>query len=521
VCSSDLHIDKVIQKKGKKMKEEEVKELESIKAQADSYTQEEIGKILKDLKVKAPDTGNELSDPVPFNLMFSTQIGPSSSSKGYFRPETAQSIFVNFKRLLEFNNGRMPFAAAQIGLGFRNEISPRAGLLRVREFTMAEIEHFCDPENKDYPKFVLVKDECLPLFSKEKQMALEDPIKDMTIGDAVEQGIVSNQTLAYYMCRTYKFFQLLGIPTTAMRFRQHLNNEMAHYACDCWDLEVETSYGWIEIVGHADRACYDLDCHSLATKTELLGSRPLKEPIEVSSTFILPDKKKLGKSLKKDCKLLCEYLDGLNEEQKQQIHKQHEEAESEYVIDIGSKQITVQKDAIAIKIDTKMTQEEKFAPHVIEPSFGIGRTVYCIFEHCFRKRPDDEKRTYFEFPAMIAPVKTSILPLVSNNEELAKHVFELKSRLNKEGVSSKIDDSSQTIGRRYARTDECGIPFAITVDNDTLKDNTVTLREIHSMKQVRIPIDALSDTILSLSKGLVTWEDCQAKYPNFVAGEEE
>jgi glycyl-tRNA synthetase len=96
---------------------------------------------LKELKVKAPDSGNELSDPSPFNLMFSSQIGPSSGSKGYFRPETAQGIFVNFKRLLEFNNGKMPFAAAQIGLGFRNEISPRAGLLRVREFQMAEIEH--------------------------------------------------------------------------------------------------------------------------------------------------------------------------------------------------------------------------------------------------------------------------------------------------------------------------------------------------------------------------------------------
>lgn len=124
------------------MKEEEIKKLELIQAQADSYSQEEIAAILQDLKVKAPDTGNQLSHPEPFNLMFSTQIGPSGSSKGYFRPETAQGIFVNFKRLLEFNNGRLPFAAAQIGLGFRNEISPRAGLLRVREFTMAEIEHF-------------------------------------------------------------------------------------------------------------------------------------------------------------------------------------------------------------------------------------------------------------------------------------------------------------------------------------------------------------------------------------------
>jgi glycyl-tRNA synthetase len=515
------HIEKVIAKKGKKMKEEEIKHLELIRAQADTYSQEEIGQILKDLKVKAPDTGNDLSEPLPFNLMFSTQIGPSSSSKGYFRPETAQGIFVNFKRLLESNNGRMPFAAAQIGLGFRNEIAPRAGLLRVREFTMAEIEHFCDPLDKTHRKFFMVKDDKLPLFSCEKQLSIEEPIKDMTIGEAVEQGIVNNETLGYYMSRTYRFFQICGIPKEAIRFRQHLKTEMAHYATDCWDCEIETSYGWIEIAGHADRSCYDLEVHSKATNTELLGSKPLAVPMEVSRTLILPDKKKLGKELKKDCKLLCDYLDNLTEEQKQDFHTRYNSEEGNMEINIGEKTVQVSKDSISIKIETKMAVEEKFAPHVIEPSFGIGRVIYCIFEHCFRKRPDDEKRTYFEFPVMIAPVKTSILPLISNNEEIARHVYELKSLLNKEGVSSKIDDSSQTIGRRYARTDECGIPFATTVDNDTLKDNTVTLREIHSTKQVRIPVADLALVILNLSKGIITWQDCQEKYPNFDAEKEE
>jgi len=219
--------------------------------------------------------------------------------------------------------------------------------------------------------------------------------------------------------------------------------------------------------------------------------------------------------------LLCDYLDGLDEDERQSIHKQYDEADTEFEIDVGSKKITVPKDSIEVKIDTKMSMEEKFAPHVIEPAFGIGRAIYCIFEHCFRKRPDSETRTYFAFPAMIAPVKTSILPLVSNSDELLKHVYELKTRLNKEGVSSKVDDSSQTIGRRYARTDECGIPFAITVDNDTLADNTVTLREIHTTKQVRIPIDDLSEVILTLSKGMLTWESIQEKYPNFETEKEE
>jgi glycyl-tRNA synthetase len=99
-----------------------------------------------------------LTKAEPFNLMFGTMIGPTGQMKGYLRPETAQGIFINFRRLLEYNNGRMPFAAAQIGLGFRNEIAPRQGLLRVREFTMAEIEHFCDPNDKSHPKFKSMAD---------------------------------------------------------------------------------------------------------------------------------------------------------------------------------------------------------------------------------------------------------------------------------------------------------------------------------------------------------------------------
>ncbi|CAI2360982.1 unnamed protein product [Moneuplotes crassus] len=509
------HIDKVLQKRGTKMEEEEVERLQKIRAQADSFDRNEIAEILKELKVKAPDTGNPISDPVPFNLMFSTQIGPSGSSKGYFRPETAQSIFVNFKRLLEFNNGRLPFASAQIGLGFRNEISPRAGLLRVREFTMAEIEHFCDPLNKNHHKFSLVKDKTLPLLSKERQLILEDPTTDLTVGEAVEQGIINNQTLAYFMTRTFLFFEKCGIPRSAIRFRQHLDTEMAHYASDCWDAEIETSYGWIEIVGHADRSCYDLESHSKHTNTELLGSRLLESPIEVSTTYILPDKRKLGRALKSDCKLLCDYLDSLSEEQKQIIHKQYDQAENEFEIDIGSKKITVSKDTIEIKIDKKMSMEEKFAPHVIEPSFGIGRLCHCIFEHCYHKREQDEARKYFKFPITIAPIKVSILPLISNCEEHNTFVLKLKSDLNSLGISSKIDESSQTIGRRYSRADECGIPFAITIDNETVIESVVTLREIQSTSQVSIPISKVVDTVKDLCEGRLSWENIIDTYPSF------
>lgn len=140
--------------------------------------------VITRFNFKSPITGNDLTEPIAFNLMFPTQIGPTGDFKAFLRPETAQGIFVNFKRLLEFNQGKLPFAAAQIGLGFRNEISPRQGLIRVREFTMCEIEHFVDPEDKSLAKFAKVADQKLVLFSACNQLD-GAPAQEVAIGEAV------------------------------------------------------------------------------------------------------------------------------------------------------------------------------------------------------------------------------------------------------------------------------------------------------------------------------------------------
>ena len=208
----------------------------------DGMTKDEMATVMKKFDMKAPLTNNPLSEPIEFNLMFSTHIGPSGAVKGFLRPETAQGIFVNFKRLLEFNQGRLPFAAAQIGNSFRNEISPRSGLIRVREFTMAEIEHFCDPVDKSHPKFSGVADTKMTLYSACNQMGGE-AAKMISIGDAVASGMVANQTLGYFMARIQAFLLKMGVDSDRLRFRQHMANEMAHYACDCWDAELLTSYG--------------------------------------------------------------------------------------------------------------------------------------------------------------------------------------------------------------------------------------------------------------------------------------
>ena len=231
----------------------------------------------------------------------------------YLRPETAQGHFLNFNRLLEFNNGRIPFASAQIGRSFRNEISPRAGLLRVREFTMAEIEHYVDPEDKRHEHFHDVRDVVLSLLDRDTQYAGSTVPQKLSIGDAVEKGIVANETLGYFLVRIYQFLIKIGINPTRLRFRQHMSNEMAHYATDCWDAEIHNSYGWIECVGCADRAAYDLSVHSAKTGQPLLVRQALKEPIVTEKETPEFNKKVIGKTFGKDAAAILKTVESLDE----------------------------------------------------------------------------------------------------------------------------------------------------------------------------------------------------------------
>ncbi len=197
--------------------------------------------------------------------MFKSSIGPSAAAPVYLRPETAQGRFLNFKKLLEYNQGAMPFASASIGKSYRNEISPRSGLLRVREFLMAEVEHYVNPKKKSHARFSEASGTELPLLDREIQAAGKTTPKAMTVEQAVKWGIINNETLGYFLGRIMLFLVRIGVDPTKIRFRQHLSNEMAHYACDCWDAELLTSYSWIECVGCADRSAFDLTVHSKYT----------------------------------------------------------------------------------------------------------------------------------------------------------------------------------------------------------------------------------------------------------------
>ncbi|XP_052452383.1 glycine--tRNA ligase [Carassius gibelio] len=506
------HLQKLMS--DKKCSAEKKTEMEGVITQMDNYTQQELADLFVQYNVKSPITGNDLTPPISFNLMFQTSIGPGGNMQGYLRPETAQGIFLNFKRLLEFNQGKLPFAAAQIGNSFRNEISPRSGLIRVREFTMAEIEHFVDPNEKVHFKFSNVADLEIMLYSSKAQTSGQSA-QIMRLGDAVEQGIINNSVLGYFIGRIYLYLIKVGVAKDKLRFRQHMDNEMAHYACDCWDAETKTSYGWIEIVGCADRSCYDLLCHARATKVPLVAEKPLKEPKIVNVVQFEANKGAIGKAYKKDAKLAMEYLAICDEcyitEQEKLLNDN-----GEFTIETEGKTFKLTKDMVNVKRFQKTLHVEEVVPNVIEPSFGIGRIMYSIFEHTFRIREGDEQRTYFSFPATVAPYKCSVLPL-SQNQEFTPFVRELSEALTRNGVSHKVDDSSGSIGRRYARTDEIGVAFGITIDFDTVNKtpHTATLRDRDSMRQIRAEVSELPEIVRDLANGAITWAEVESKYPIF------
>jgi len=500
----------------KKTSAETKAECEDIVIKLDGMTKDEMAAVLKKFDIQSPLTNNPLTEPIEFNLMFQTHIGPSGAVRGFLRPETAQGIFVNFKRLLEFNQGKLPFAAAQIGNAFRNEISPRSGLIRVREFTMAEIEHFCDPADKSHPKFSGVTETVMTLYSACNQMNGE-PARQVKIGEAVAGGTVANQTLGYFLTRIHNFLLKMGVDGGRLRFRQHMANEMAHYATDCWDAEILTSYGWVECVGCADRSAFDLTQHSQATGVKLTAEKRLPQPVTRDITEVVPNKGALGKAFKKEAKEVTELLSKLSLEEITKLET--DLAGGDASLDLNGKSVTITKDMVIVKKHQKTFHVEEFIPSVVEPSFGVGRVMYAIFEHNFKVREGDEARSYFTMPPVIAPLKCSVLPL-SNNPDFTPLVTKLSQDLVSNDVSHKVDDSSGSIGKRYARTDEIAIPFGITVDFDSLKEpHSVTLRERDTTSQVRIGVDVVAETVRKLSIGRCSWDDVLQKFPKFEAQE--
>ena len=242
----------------------------------------------------------------------------------------------------------MPFASASIGKSFRNEISPRSGLLRVREFLMAEIEHYVDPLDKKHRRFPEVANKVsLRFLPRAVQVEGKTTTVEKTIGEAVEEGMVDNETLGYFLARIHLFLKELGTDPEKVRFRQHMPNEMAHYAADCWDAELLTSYGWMECVGCADRSAYDLTVHSNKTGRKLVV-REILEPPKVWKEWDMDvDKKWLGHKFRKDAKKIEDAVARISQEDRERLAALQEAGGKVFVEVEGLGSVELEKVTIA------------------------------------------------------------------------------------------------------------------------------------------------------------------------------
>lgn len=374
---------------------------------AEGKTNAELTRLVKIHNLKCPVCGAPFSEVKSFGLMFSTNVG-GERRQALLRPETAQNIFLGFKRVHTSMRAKLPFGVAQIGRSYRNEISPRQSIVRVREFEQMEIEYFVHPKALDEcPLFDELAQVPLSLVTREAQdKAIEESSTEfssiqISVQEAVEQGYVPNRWMGCVLGDEVRFFQQLGIPLEAIRFRHMRKQETPHYSGGNFDLEILFSFGWKEVIGNAYRRDHDLQSH----------------------------------------------MDGS------------------------------QKD---LSIDV---EGEKVIPHVIEPSFGIDRILYAILEHTYRPKNDKRDWSWFQFPPILAPYTAVILPLLNRSEleELATRIF---TESKQQGLAVLYDDRGR-IGRRYARADEIGIPFAVTIDPESLEDGSATIRRRDTAEQTR------------------------------------
>jgi glycyl-tRNA synthetase len=323
---------------------------------------------------KCPVCGGELTSAKQFNLMFKTFIGPAEESANiaYFRPETAQAMFVDFHQVLETSRKRIPFGIAQIGKAFRNEITPGNFIFRTREFEQMEIEYFI--REKDWEK-----------------------------------------TFDYWRDEMYKWMGELGLKKEHVHDLEVPEKERAHYSKRTIDIEYDFPFGTDELYGLAYRTDFDLTNHAKSSGQDLAYTDP--------------------------------------------------------------------------------ETQEKFIPHVIEPTFGVDRSMLAALVEAYHEeeaptaeKGETEKRVVLKFPKWLAPIKVAVLPL-SKKAELAKVARPVYEDLVKNFVSEY--DETQSIGKRYRRQDEIGTPYCVTVDFETLGDKAVTVRDRDTMKQERIKIDEL------------------------------
>ena len=462
---------------------------------AEALPLEEVSELIADNDLHCPTCDTPLAgEPVEdFNLMFETDIGPGSGQPGYLRPETAQGIFVEFPRLKEYARNSLPFGISQIGKAYRNEISPRKSIIRVREFTQAELEHFIDPET-DEPPLHLVEDIEVTLYSAVEQNADEGEYIYTTIGEAVDEGIIASDWIAYYLGVGQEWYERIGVDMDRFRFRQHLEGERAHYSSDCWDAEAEIDGDWVEITGYSYRSDYDLTKHDTYSDEDFTLFRQYDEPKVVERATVDPDMSYLGPEFGGAAADIAEALQTLAERDRTAFDG------DEVTVEADGDSYTVPVEKTGFSVDEVKESGEHITPHVVEPSIGIGRVLYTVLDHAYETDEiEGETRTRLALEPELAPTTVGVFPLM-DKDGMGEQAREIAAELRTHGFDATYDDSGN-IGRRYRRQDEVGTPFCVTVDYEGLEDGTVTLRERDSTEQVRVAVSDLPDLLAELRSG--------------------
>ncbi|MAZ62067.1 MAG: glycine--tRNA ligase [Euryarchaeota archaeon] len=455
--------------------------VEHLHPNADSLNSDEIDKLLS-TGIECPSCNeSEWTSAQPMNLMFSTKIGAMSAGRtAYMRPETAQGMFMLYPALYRHFRQKLPFGAIQTGKGYRNEISPRQGMIRLREFNMAELEYFIDPEHP-------------PLSDLNRRTEIVSLVPDpdgphagesrMSFGAALDAGIVRHPTVAWFLARTWDFLIEVGIHPAKIRFRQHASTEMAHYAEDCWDCEIHGEHGWIECVGIANRTCHDLESHESHSNTKSLRAwRQFDQPRSQTLDRLVPNGAVIGPTFRGDAGAVVAALELLTE--------LPESFPFELTLANGNS-VSIHESMVERRIDTVNVSGEWFTPHIIEPAFGIDRIIWHVLDHAYEEvEKEGEAYTFLRLSEGISSVDCVVLPLFDKEgmPDLAK---EITSAINALPHSRAEMDSSKSIGRRYARADEIGVPWALTVDHTSLEDGSVTVRRRDDQLQVRAFVDEI------------------------------
>jgi glycyl-tRNA synthetase len=422
----------------------------------------------------------EKTEARPFNLMFQTYVGPTATSAdiAYLRPETAQAIFAQFKNVLETSRQKVPFGIAQVGKAFRNEVTPRNFTFRSREFEQMELEFFIKPDE-------VIEAIHGSVFTVQGSGLENSEPGTLNLEPQANWGWQAWHQ--YWVEERVRFYEGIGLSRATLGFHRQTPAELAHYARACTDIlfkfpfskkDEQGNVAGDELEGIAARSDFDLSQH------QRFSGKPMGVfDEELRATW--------GK---------------LPKEKQDDLWKRYYDNRKNYLTKSARPEETPEQISQQATEDANGLAKGQYIPHVIEPSAGVDRLILALIANAYTEvtKTDDKGKSettcVMKFHPRVAPVKVGVFPLLKNKPELVKKAQEVRDLL-RPWMNVYYDDGG-SIGKRYARQDEAGTPFCVTIDFDTLGEkpellDTVTLRYRDDARQERLKISELRDWLLA------------------------